>query len=100
MELRVHKDAEEDLIEAGLFYKRQRQSLDEEFLAEVDAVQRIITENPRAYPVVERHKNVHRMKIGKFSYWVYYVVHEKEILVLAYAHERLKPGYWKPRLKS
>jgi hypothetical protein len=36
--------------------------------------------------------------LGKFPYRLVYAVRGGEILVLAYAHESRRPGYWAHRL--
>lgn len=40
---------------------------------------------------------VRRAGVHRFPYHVAYLVIEDEIRVLAIAHDRRRPGYWKPR---
>jgi hypothetical protein len=36
----------------------------------------------------------------RFHYRVVYVVHNGELVILAYAHEKQRPGYWKHRFSD
>jgi hypothetical protein len=43
---------------------------------------------------------VRRKGVSGFPYGVVYVVRAEEIVILAYAHDRRRPGYWEHRLSS
>ena len=43
---------------------------------------------------------VRAKSIRGFPYRIMYVVHEGSVLILAYAHEKRRPGYWEDRLES
>ncbi len=38
------------------------------------------------------------MLVERFHYDVIYIVRDDEVLVVAVAHQRRKPGYWRRRL--
>nr|WP_281177584.1 hypothetical protein [Kribbia dieselivorans] len=38
------------------------------------------------------------MAVGVFPYRLLYYLTESDFVILAYAHERRKPGYWQHRL--
>ncbi|QGN33945.1 type II toxin-antitoxin system RelE/ParE family toxin [Microlunatus sp. Gsoil 973] len=38
--------------------------------------------------------------IRGFPYRIVYVVHDDSVLILAYAHEKRRPGYWEDRLDT
>ena len=42
---------------------------------------------------------VRRFAVKRFPYHVFYLEAPLEIRILAVAHDRRKPGYWKNRLK-
>jgi plasmid stabilization system protein ParE len=58
----------------------------------------VIGENPTAWPVANRKRNVRKFLLARFPYAVYYVPRQDEILVLAVAHGARRPGYWRHRL--
>jgi hypothetical protein len=69
-----------------------------DFLGEALRAVTAISENPTAWPVVTRKRNVRKFLLARFPYAVYYVPRENEILVLAVAHGSRRPGYWRHRL--
>ena len=42
---------------------------------------------------------VRTMAVTRFPYHVVYLEHDSHIRILALAHDRRRPGYWKTRLK-
>jgi plasmid stabilization system protein ParE len=38
-----------------------------------------------------------RMLVRRFPYWIVYRADQDSVLVLAVAHQRRRPGYWRPR---
>jgi toxin ParE1/3/4 len=54
----------------------------------------------RKYPLSGKQipKNLRRFRLRKFKYNVVYVFEADEILIVAVAHHRRRPGYWLDRL--
>ena len=42
---------------------------------------------------------IRRLAVARFPYHVVYLKPARELRILAIAHDRRKPGYWKKRLK-
>lgn len=43
---------------------------------------------------------VRKVKIAQSDYWVIYFVTDEVLFVVAVAHERREPGYWKDRVPA
>lgn len=100
-ELRFHRAARAELIEAITYYKAQRSGYGDKFAAEVEKlVERIVelpgSGAPRAgYPP---DLDVHAYRLRTFPYSLIVANVDGERMVFAVAHERRKPGYWVNRL--
>ncbi len=62
-----------------------------------------IVEMPGAWPPVrgwDREPIVRRKGVIGFPYGVIYYATDSEIVIVAYAHEKRLPGYWKHRVEN
>jgi plasmid stabilization system protein ParE len=100
VKLRIDPAAEEEARRAAQWYEHQRRGLGLEFLAAVDdGVQRIRNE-PLAFALLETLRdepNVRRFLLKRFPFAIIYEVQSNEIRILAIAHTRRRPHYWKKR---
>ena len=79
-----------------------RTGLGLEFFDAVDAAVSLVLDLPRTGERVRRmpvESPVRRVAVKRFPYQVFYLETPSEIRILAVAHDRRKPGYWKTRLK-
>jgi toxin ParE1/3/4 len=100
--VRFDDEADAEYRFAGLWYEARREHLGIEFLDAVDATIDQIVAMPRAGPLVRRlpaDVPVRRRAVPRFPYYVVYLEMATHIHILAIAHDRRKPGYWKDRLK-
>lgn len=88
-------EARAELVEAWAWYEEQRPGLGDELAACVEAAIGKAARQPDAYAVV--HEGVRRVLVRRFPYGVFYVVEAGELLVLAIAHGRRRPHYWRDR---
>lgn len=97
-----HPEAELQLTEAhDLYLETGGSDLSDRFSDRVEAAVDLIVTWPQAPPRVftERSESVIRaLRVTGFPYSLVYTVYRDEILVLAYAHEKRRPGYWLNRL--
>ena len=98
---RVHfeDEADAEYRQAGRWYESRRADLGVEFF---DAAVRQIVEFPRAgapVPRVPKDVLVRRVAVRRFPYHVVYLETPDALRVLAIAHDRRKPGYWKERVR-
>jgi toxin ParE1/3/4 len=97
MTLRVvfHDRAEEELNEAAGHYARARAGLGDAFLAEAhDAIEALLAV-PLAGAVVEG--DVRRWLVKRFPYSVLYRTRDDHVRILAIAHQKRRPFYWRRR---
>lgn len=93
-------DAEGELAEAEAFYESQRIGLGPEFLSAIgETVERIAAHPGSAplHPIVGDPTGARTAPVKRFPYSVIYVEHEGAIWVIAFAHQRRRPGYWAGR---
>ena len=93
-------EASYELETAALWYEDQRSGLGQTFLAAVDRTVDHLATWPDAgtlVPGVPAHLEVRQMPVVRFPYRVAYLVTSRELRVLAVAHARRRPGYWRSR---
>ncbi len=95
MSIRFVAEAEQDLDEAVSFYDTRRKGLGTDFASEVAAGLELILERPKAWhPIGPRTR---RFRLRRFPYNLIYHILPDSILILAVAHQRRHPGYWRHR---
>jgi plasmid stabilization system protein ParE len=90
-----HPDADAGLEEASLFYESRMVGLGKSFSAEVERTISLIREFPDAgSPVGARRR---RVLVDRFPYSVVYRRDLDSLVIVAIAHQRRRPGYWRRR---
>lgn len=100
MRVRLHPGAAEDLRAAGDWYESQLPGLGLDLMDEVQRALDAICERPATWPLwpgVAEEVGVRRFLLARFPFAVAYVAEAEEIVVLAIAHVRRRPGYWLER---
>mgnify|MGYP001182204523 CR=1 FL=1 len=100
--VRFDDEADAEYRFAGRWYEARREHLGIEFFDAVDAPIDQIVAMPRAGSRVWRLPAdliVRRRAVTRFPYHVVYLEMAAQIRILAIAHDRRKPGYWRERLK-
>ncbi len=92
--VRVRRRAELDLNDAYAWYESRSEGLGEAFLRAVEACFGRITSHPEAYVVA--HGRVRRARLHRIPHFVYYVIREDVIDVLAVYHGRRLPRRFDP----
>jgi toxin ParE1/3/4 len=93
--LRLHEDADLELNDAADYYDRESPGLGSTFLDEVSSGFGQI----RAYPdaAAEVARGIRMLVLARFPYALIYEVRGNAIRVLAVAHQRKRPYYWRGR---
>jgi toxin ParE1/3/4 len=95
---RLHDAARAELARAAQRYEFQLAGLGVDLVAEVEHTLETIADNPRAYPRVPGFRRVvRRALVARFPFAIIYVTLPSEWVVLAIAHGRRRPGYWRRR---
>jgi len=99
--VRLETDAEDELDAAAAWYERQRSGLGLEFIDAVAQSLARVGESPQAFsllPNVPRDLGVRHAGVHRFPYAILFFEQPEVVRVLAIAHERRRPGYWRGRL--
>jgi plasmid stabilization system protein ParE len=95
--LRNLKEAREEFAAAVRWYEEQRPGLGGEFFdAVIQATSRI-----QAQPEIgraSRDRRTRRLIMERFPYQIVYYLSENEIVIVAIAHSKRRPGYWRKRI--
>jgi len=100
--MRVLMEAREEAEAAAQRYENQQQGLGERFLEFLARALEHVEEQPQLFPLLETLKTrreVRRSILRRFPYMVVYEIRPQETLVLAVAHVRRRPNYWRRRLQ-
>ena len=95
MKLEFHPEAELELLEAAFHYDLEVSGLGEQFGTEVKRVTDLLLE----YPSIGREVGSGRRKFSlhRFPFTLIYAAPPEVLYVLAVAHDRRRPGYWRSR---
>jgi plasmid stabilization system protein ParE len=92
----LHPAAVDEAEEAARWYRQRSPLAAVRFVAELNLVIDKILEAPRRWPVGIG--GTRKVKLPFFPFVVIYVESADQIRVLAIAHGRRRPGYWRRRL--
>jgi hypothetical protein len=99
MEVRFHRLAAREYEKARTWYEGRSAGLGAEFADETDRAIARIARYPNRWPVY--FKRFRRVRLRRFPYSLYYhMVDSSRVLVVAVAHARRRPGYWRRRLSD
>jgi plasmid stabilization system protein ParE len=102
LQVRFEDEADTEYRAAGRWYEGRRTGLGFEFFDAVDAAVGQVLALPRSgerVPRMPAELPVRRLAVKRFPYRVVYLETPPELRILAIAHDRRRPGYWKSRLK-
>jgi toxin ParE1/3/4 len=91
----VHEIAETEINEAADFYDLESPGLGNAFIDEIQRAIQSIVEFPAAAPLVRG--RVRKRIVTKFPYALVYAAREDEVRILAVAHHKRRPFYWRGR---
>ena len=96
MKVSLAAEAEQELVEGARFYAREANAeLGHAFISEFERSATLLLEQPHLGAVWRG--SVRRLPLRRFPYSIVYYVRESEVRVLAIAHQRRKPGFWRGR---
>jgi mRNA-degrading endonuclease RelE of RelBE toxin-antitoxin system len=98
MRARFLKPAEAELEEASAYLEERRAGLGDRFEADVNEALSYVMQHPLAGKRLTNRVRAQRLRT--FRYNVIYAIDEDEIVVLAVAHHRRRPDFWRRRLNG
>ena len=88
-------DARAEFLEAVQYYEDSQIGLGRRFRVAVESAVKSIAENPFRYRVL--HPPFRRYLLPNFPYAIIYCIEPENILIIAVAHTKRKPGCWVKR---
>lgn len=95
MKLRFHSEARAEFRESALFYERELPGLGAEFVAEVEHTIEFILTHPNAGSPLWG--DFRRIFVRRFPFAAIYRAKDDTVYVVAVAHQRRRPNYWRSR---
>lgn len=91
-----HPDAEEEFIEAAAYYERSVPGLGERFAREVQhTIEQVLKYPEIGFPI---DPTLRRIILNRFPYYLIYSFTQDMLRIVAVAHMRRRPGYWRFRV--
>lgn len=94
----IHPLASSEIEEAARFYEQQTRGLGDRFADELTTAFEQILLFPQAASLVGR--SVRKKALLRFPYSVIYLVRDDQIVIIAVAHQKRTPAYWRDRLRT
>ena len=94
--VRVVADAEAEFEAAARWYD-EHAGLRTEFVEAIDEAIFAIAERPQRFPLWRPDSPYRKCVVRRFPYLVLYRLRADYVEVMAFAHTRKRPGYWKSR---
>ncbi len=98
---REHEEAHEELRAAVHWYEDKREGWGDKLADSVEnAMESILDPSLRwgFYRDRKGEPQIYTRSVAGFPLAIVYLVIDEEVYVVAYAHERRRPGYWKHRV--
>jgi len=92
---RFHPEAREDFRDAIRWYRARSTIASVEFRTSVSGAIRRVAEAPQRWPIYLH--GARRFVLHRFPFSVIYLDDPDQVTVIAVAHNKRKPGYWKHR---
>lgn len=90
-------EAAEEFHEAVLYYENEAPGVGLRLVAEVRKGVTFITEHPYASPEVGG--GIRKKVLNHFPYKLFYAVEHDLIMIIAVAHQKRRPRFWRERLE-
>ena len=95
MKIELHPAAEAEAREAFVRYRERDTAVASRFIAALDKAIERVEDNPERWP--EYLHGTQRLLVRRFPFAIIYRVIEQRVLVVAIAHQKRRPGYWRRR---
>ena len=95
---RIIEPAAEELAEAVMWYERQQEGVGAALLEAIDRTIVLIEIHPEIGSIVLADGRTRQVIVRRFPYRVVYYLSQDEIVVIAIAHTKRRPGYWRERV--
>ena len=97
MTVRFHRDASAEVDAAALRYETEQSGLGQAFMVEISKAVTTIEESPTSWPIVRKGRRIRRFLLARFPFAILFQADGAGIVILAIAHTRRRPFYWRAR---
>ncbi len=95
----LHPAAFEDLTDAASYYVAHgSEAVGQAFISEFERVTRLLMDNPELG--MKTVAKARRFAMRRFPFFVVYRIFPDRFFVIAIAHQRRRPGFWRNRVLS
>lgn len=91
-----HEEADAEMVEAAQYYEKRAFGLGASFLDAVEEAIDKLSADPEAYQLVGN--QIRQKLLQRFPFSILYAVQDNRIRIVAVAHHKRRPGYWRSRL--
>lgn len=91
-------EADEEFREAARYYEKEAPGVGLRFIAEVRKGVTFLPENP--FSVADVGSGIRRKVLNHFPYSLLYAVESELVVIVAVAHQKRRPRFWRGRLKE
>lgn len=98
MRVRLHPEARAELRHARKWYYERSPLSATAFAHAVDSAVSRIKESPNGFPLADH--GTRKLILQRFPFTIFYRPDETEIVIVAVAHQKRRPGYWASRTDS
>lgn len=95
-QITAHTEAIAELREAIRYYEEKSPGLGRRLFDEVNEFVRRIAEHPTRFS--ERIASIRRVNLKRFPFHIHYLLQTESIAIVAIAHDKRRPFYWRARL--
>src|SRR5690606_39994196 len=95
--------AEEELLAAAAYYEERAPGLGAEFLATARKAVKSLQEPTRhvlRVPGTAKKSPLGRIRLSRFPYGIIFLLRDDVVFVVAFAHHRRRPHYWRKRVRT
>jgi plasmid stabilization system protein ParE len=96
MRVKLHPEARAELREAREWYYERSPLSATAFAHAIDKSVSRIVDAPTQYPLAEH--GTRQLVLQRFPFNIFYLHWESEIVIVAVAHQKRRPGYWSARV--
>ncbi|HYJ88803.1 MAG TPA: hypothetical protein VEW46_22255 [Pyrinomonadaceae bacterium] len=98
--LRIHRLAEDELADAASWYEARQSGLGSALLDLTDKAIEVLKSGvlpTSPVPSVKSSKGARRILLRRYPYSIVLYERKDEIVIIAFAHNSRRPGYWRTR---
>ena len=97
VEIEYHPAAADEVVGANQWYESIAPDIAEKFKLELARAERLVKRSPATWAAYFHGTSGFRMR--GFPFVMAYIVRGESVFVVALAHTRRRPGYWKQRVR-